>query len=60
LVVVLHGDGASVEEDEGDDEPKPPGRLAHLAETDLPATKGQAPVARGTCNEKAGLLNRIC
>ena len=28
LVVVLDGDGAGVEEDEGDDEPEPVGRLA--------------------------------
>ena len=32
LVVVLDGDGAGVEEDEGDDEPEPGGRLREIQE----------------------------
>ena len=41
LVVVLHGDGARVEEDEDDDEPEPPLLLAHPPHPELELLQGQ-------------------
>ena len=41
LVVVLHGDGAGVEEDKDDNKPEPPLLLAHSPHPELELLQGQ-------------------